>query len=41
LLHAITRGAGAAFDHIDADRSRARIGRLEAQLRALGAAIPD
>ncbi len=41
LLHAITRGAGAAYDHIDADRSRARIGRLEAQLRALGAAVPD
>ena len=32
-----SRGAGAAYDHIDADKSRARIGRLEAQLRALGA----
>jgi hypothetical protein len=34
LLEAIARSAGAAYDHIDADKSRARIAQLEAQLRA-------
>jgi GAF domain len=41
LLESIARGAAAAYDHIDADRSRARIARLEDRLRELGAAIPD
>lgn len=38
LLEAIARSAAAAYDHIDADRSRARIRTLEARLRELGAA---
>lgn len=37
LLEAIARSAGAAYDHIDADRSHARIAELEAQVRALAA----
>lgn len=37
LLEAIARNAGAAYDHIDADRSHARIRELEARLRELGA----
>jgi hypothetical protein len=41
LLEAITRNAGAAYDHIDADKSHARIRRLESELHRLGAAIPD
>ncbi len=41
LLAAIARGAGAAYDHIDADKSHARIRKLEGRLRELGAAIPD
>jgi hypothetical protein len=41
LLDGIARSAGAAYDHIDADRSRARIGRLEARIKELGAAVPD
>jgi hypothetical protein len=36
LLEAIARNAGAAYDHIDADKSRARIRQLEARLRSLG-----
>jgi GAF domain-containing protein len=35
LLEAIAQSAGAAYDHIDADKSRARIAELEAQLRAM------
>jgi GAF domain-containing protein len=35
LLEAVARSAGAAYDHIDADRSHARIAELEAQVRAL------
>ncbi len=35
LLEAIARSAAAAYDHIDADRSRARIRTLEAELRRL------
>jgi hypothetical protein len=34
LLEAIARSAAAAYDHIDADKSRARIAELEQQLRA-------
>ncbi len=41
LLEAIARSAGAAYDHIDADRSHARIRRLEDRLRELGSAVPD
>jgi hypothetical protein len=41
LLEAIARSAAAAYDHIDADKSHARIERLEQQLRQLGAAVPD
>jgi hypothetical protein len=41
LLEALARSAAAAYDHIDADRSRARIKTLEDRLHALGAAIPD
>lgn len=41
LLEALARSAAAAYDHIDADRSRARIKALEEHLRTLGAAIPD
>ncbi|MGA7202195.1 MAG: GAF domain-containing protein, partial [Candidatus Cybelea sp.] len=37
LLGAVARSAGAAYDHIDADRSHARIAELEAQVRALTA----
>ncbi len=37
LLEGIARNAGAAYDHIDADRSRARIAQLEARLQELGA----
>ncbi|HEY6325802.1 MAG TPA: GAF domain-containing protein [Candidatus Cybelea sp.] len=37
LLEAITRSAAAAYDHIDADKSRARIAELEAKLREIGA----
>ncbi|MBV8068177.1 MAG: hypothetical protein JO113_09375, partial [Candidatus Eremiobacteraeota bacterium] len=37
LLEAVTRNAGAAYDHIDADKSHARIRQLEAQLRSLDA----
>ncbi|HKU80676.1 MAG TPA: GAF domain-containing protein [Candidatus Tumulicola sp.] len=40
LLEAIARNAAAAYDHIDADRSRARIRTLEARLREFGATIP-
>jgi len=35
LLEAIARSAGAAYDHIDAERSHARIAELETQVRAL------
>ena len=41
LLEAIAHSAGAAYDHIDADKSHARIRKLEDQLRSVGAAIPD
>jgi len=41
LLAAIARSAGAAYDHIDADESRARIRRLEECIRQLGAPVPD
>jgi GAF domain len=37
LLEALARSAAAAYDHIDADRSRARIKTLEERLHALGA----
>lgn len=37
LLEAIARSAAAAYDHIDADKSRARITSLEQQLRQLRA----
>lgn len=36
LLEGIARSAAAAYDHIDADKSRAQIVRLEARLRDLG-----
>ena len=36
LLDAIARNAGAAYDHIDADKCRERIRTLETQLRGLG-----
>ncbi len=35
LLVAVTRSAGAAYDHIDADKSHARIQELESRLREL------
>ncbi|HEY2476383.1 MAG TPA: GAF domain-containing protein [Candidatus Cybelea sp.] len=35
LLETIAHNAGAAYDHIDADRARARIAELEAKLREL------
>ena len=35
LLEAVARSAGATYDHIDADRSHARIAELEAQVRVL------
>ena len=41
LLEAIARNAGAAYDHIDAEKSHARIRRLEEQLRAQGAPLPS
>ncbi len=37
LLEGIARSAAAAYDHIDADKSRARIAELEAKLREVGA----
>lgn len=37
LLEGIARSAAAAYDHIDADKSRARIAELEAKLREAGA----
>ncbi len=37
LIESIARSAAAAFDHIDADKSRARITELETKLRSLGA----
>ncbi|MGA8575772.1 MAG: GAF domain-containing protein [Candidatus Cybelea sp.] len=36
LLEAIARSAGAAYDHIDAEKSHARIADLESRLRTLG-----
>lgn len=36
LLEAIAQSAGAAYDHIDADKAHARIRELETQLHALG-----
>ena len=41
LLEAIATSAAAAYDHIDADRSRERIVSLEERLRGLGAAVPE
>lgn len=38
LLQGIARSAGAAYDHIDAERSHARIRELESRLHALGIA---
>jgi hypothetical protein len=40
LLEAIARSAAAAYDHIDANKSHARIEELEERLRSLGAATP-
>ena len=40
LLEAIALSAAAAYDHIDADRSRVRIRTLENRLREFGATIP-
>lgn len=40
LLQAIAHNAAAAYDHIDAERSRTRIRALEAQLREFGAPVP-
>jgi len=37
LLEAVAGSAAAAYDHIDADKSRARIAELEARLRDVGA----
>ena len=39
LLEAIAHSAGAAYDHIDADKSHARIRKLESQLRGLGVSL--
>jgi hypothetical protein len=39
LLESIARSAAAAYDHIDADKSRARITQLEAKLHELGADV--
>lgn len=36
LLEAIARSAGAAYDHIDADKAHARIRQLEARLHEMG-----
>ncbi|MEO6834732.1 MAG: GAF domain-containing protein [Candidatus Tumulicola sp.] len=41
LLEAIALSAAAAYDHIDADRSRARIRELEDRLRTLGTPLPS
>jgi GAF domain len=41
LLEGIARSAGAAYDHIDADRSHTRIQRLEERLHELGSPLPD
>ncbi len=41
LLESIARNAASAYDHIDADSARARIGRLEAYLREHGDPIPE
>jgi len=41
LLEAIARSAGAAYDHIEADKAHARIEQLEARIRQLGAPVPD
>lgn len=41
LLEAIASGAAAAYEHIEAERSRARIRLLEERLRELGAAVPE
>jgi hypothetical protein len=41
LLERIASGAGAAFDHIDADHSRVRIRALEERLHELGATVPS
>ncbi len=40
LLEGIARSAGAAYDHIDADKAHARIRELEAQLRRLEPPTP-
>ncbi|HVN68564.1 MAG TPA: GAF domain-containing protein [Candidatus Binatia bacterium] len=39
LLESIARSAAAAFDHIDADRSRAHIAELEERIRELGGTV--
>jgi hypothetical protein len=41
LLEAIALSAAAAYDHIDADRSRTRIRELESRLRELNAGLPE
>jgi hypothetical protein len=41
LLEAIALSAAAAYDHIDADRSRGRIRRLEDRLHELNAEVPE
>jgi hypothetical protein len=41
LLEAIARSAGAAYDHIDADKAHARIIDLEDRIRQLGAPVPE
>jgi hypothetical protein len=41
LLEAIATSAAAAYDHIDADRSRSRIHALEDQLHGLGATVSE
>jgi hypothetical protein len=41
LLERIALNAAAAYDHIDAERSRARIHTLEERLLELGAAVPE
>lgn len=39
LLESIARSAGAAYDHIDAEKSHARIADLESRLQALGSTV--
>ncbi|MGC1381075.1 MAG: GAF domain-containing protein [Candidatus Baltobacteraceae bacterium] len=41
LIESISRSAAAAYDHIDADRSRTRIRQLESRLREMGATLSE